>query len=352
MTTPSLTGFDKRARQMIDLALQRGWTGRMTSKGHFLAKAPDGKTTITIPSKMDSKARGAANAMSIFKRWMREQGTPQAAALMDLAVEGLDSIRYDDGDLIAVGNMDDLIAVDILTGAAKKKMALEAPTPKGTPVERTVLTEKPWLARKSPNKHGGTLYESAAVTERTYSDGTVDYACSTRCGYESDNARSVAAHYGKAHTIKGEGTPADEAVKNTVPGVDYTEPDTTRYKPTERLVHALAAFLADLPDLSAMSADDLAVAFLTWANDRPDLDGIEKQPPRPLTDTEIVARIRTLVGQPLAIELDRTRDALASALERVEALTAERNEIAARMVSVERDLDAMRDLMNAIGRTS
>lgn len=287
---PALPGFAKENRTLVYAMVDAGWTGRMTSKGHFLAKAPDGKKQITVPAK-NGNNRGLANAKAAFTRWLKDTLPPEVQEVDRAAAEFLQESR-------------------------------EAAGP-------TVVETRPWLARKSPGKDGGFLYPSKAVLERHWSDGTTDYVCS-ECEYESKSPRSVAAHYGGVHS---EGR--SEQNPPTVIDPTYTEPVHSGYRPTERMVDTLMSVLNDILNDTA-DMRETAVRLLTWMNDRPDIDH-EPRPVVPLSDRQTLDKIRLLVGQP-----DQT--------ETIERLTRERDEANARLVKVERDLSGLRDLIEGIGR--
>lgn len=256
-----IRGFDDKAMDLVRLLVDYGWTGRVTSKGHWLGKAPDGKTTITVPSKMDNASRAEANAKAVFKKWVKDT-YPDVAEALD---------RVEDED--------DPIVQDILEGRAKKrvtKIANEALIEQQVKqfeaamhaVEWPVRT--PWLAHKASNKDGGVRYESEAVIQRTWNNGDVDYECAFEgCGYSNKNPRSVAVHYGRSHTMKGEALPAAQD-KGLVVDPEYTEPIMERnYKPTDRLILALAAVLEKL---NGHGTDrEKAEEILRWFHDRPDL---------------------------------------------------------------------------------
>lgn len=291
---PDLRGFDARARQIISAAIAEGWTGRISSKGHWIGRAPDGKATMSVPRKMDDRGRTGANARATFAKWLRERhpDVTEAIAAAEAAA--------DEGDPIAAS---------ILAGAAMKR---------------------------------------ASVVERHWSDGSVDYACAyPGCDYAAGAvARSVASHYGAAHRDAPVGPPT-----GVVPAVDYTEPITERtYRPTDRLVDALTAFLVEQRFDTPLVARDLATLFLTWAHERPDLSDVESRERRDLTDAEILDRIRGLVGRPLQNEVNEARVAAAEALARLAVAEAERDEAVARFQRVEADLAALRDLVDGLGR--
>lgn len=190
------------------------------------------------------------------------------------------------------------------------------------------------MARKQPGRNGGVLYESEAVLERVWPTGETDYQCAfTGCDYTNENPRGVAAHYGKAHTLKGESEPAGQDGPHVIDPT-YTEPTTTRdYRPTQRLVDALASFLSEH---SWDNVDDLAVLMLEWAHYRDDIEHTER-PLAPLTDADILNKIRMLVGQP-----DQS--------EKIAQITRERDELAATLVRVERDLATLRELLEGVGK--
>ena len=323
---PDLPGFDKENRELVYAMHDAGWTGRRTSKGHFLAKAPDGKAQITVQAK-NGNNRGLKNARSTFLRWVRDHMTPEENDLFDKAREETDPLVKDvlaeslvrKQSTRVMHERDERIHTEIREAIKKGSIVVE-------PVVR------PWLARKHSGKDGGTRYESQTTMERVWPTGETDYVCAfTDCDYDSGNPRSVAMHYGQQHTRKGESEPAGDGPHHIDP--DYTEPLTSRYRPTERLLNTLAEFLAEH---SWDNVDDLAMLFLTWANERPDLDH-EPRPLVPLTDRQIIDKVRMLVGLPDQTPL-------------IEELTRQRDEANAHLAKVQRDLNDIRDLMGEVGR--
>lgn len=319
---PDLPGFAKENRELVYAMCDAGWTGRMTSKGHFLAKAPDGKATITVPAK-NSNNRGLKNAHATFMRWLRNALSPELIELWDKAKEE-----------------DDPIIKDTIAESVVRKHAVEIMHQRDERMHEQIMeairTERiiveplirPYLARKHSGKDGGTRYESQTTLERVWPDGKTDYTCALDgCDYTSEKPRSVAMHYGQEHTRKGETEPAGTGPLSLDP--TYTEPLTSRYRPTERLLNTLAEFLAEH---SWDNVDDLALLFLTWANERPDLDH-EPRPIVPLTDRQVLDKIRLLVGQPnLADEVD--------------ALKAENLELANEVTRLKEERAALRDLLS------
>lgn len=284
---PDLPGFDKENRELVYAMCDAGWTGRITSKNHWLGKAPDGKTTITVPSKQGNN-RGLKNAHATYMRWLRNALSPELDEMWQKAKDE-----------------EDPLIKEVMAESVVKKHAVEIMHARDERIHQQIITAiengviivepliRPYLARKHSGKDGGTRYESETTLERVWPDGKTDYTCAlTGCDYVSDSSRSVAMHYGQQHTRKGETEPAGEGPHVIDP--TYTEPLSSRYRPTERLLNTLAEFLAEH---SWDNVDDLAMLFLTWANERPDLDH-EPRPLVPLTDRQILDKVRMLVGQP------------------------------------------------------
>jgi hypothetical protein len=328
---PDLPGFAKENRELVYAMVEAGWTGRITSKGHWLGKAPDGKATITVPAK-NGNNRGLKNAHATFMRWLREHVPAEERRIWDAAKESGNPLVQ---DVIADG----LVRKQTQRMVAENMERTHREFIEMVKSDPRVIIEplvRPWMAKKQPGKQGGVLYESEAVLERVWPTGETDYACAfPGCEYHSENPRGVAAHYGKAHTLKGQVEPASQDGPHVIDPA-YTEPTTTRdYRPTQRLVDALADWI-DTTDLSASTPQELAVLFLTWAHYRDDLDH-EPRPLVPLTEKDILNKIRLLVGQPdLSVELEEAR--------------RQRDEANAHLVRVQRDLDALSDMVKGIGR--
>lgn len=320
-----LGGFDSDARQLIKTMESCGWEGRRTSKGHWLGKAPDGTTTITVPPKMSRPNRSAQNSEAQFARWLRTQAPEELSTLDDVMTNG-----------------DDTVADDILRAGAFAK-ATDVIMSKVPP---KLLSARPWLARKKHGPIGGERYESQAVVENHYSDGSVEFVCAFGCGYSNPNPKGVAVHYGRSHTMSGETKPAGEGPRHV--DVTYTEPSFHReYSPQDRLVKALSEWLED-NWTTEIPMDEVAMMFLTWAHERPDLEHIERDV-LAYTDTEMVQRIRAIVGQPFSVELKEAQEQMAAMQLLVDSRTAERDDASAHLVKVQRDLNAIKEMLGGIG---
>ena len=324
---PTLGGFDKRNRELVYAMCDAGWTGRRTSKGHWLAMAPDKTTKITVPAK-DTAGRGLKNAQAQFMRWMREHMTDEERDLFDKA-------KAEDDPLVKDVLADSLIRKQATRVMHERDERIDA-TIRTLIDEGTIVIEpliRPWLARKHAGRDGGTLYESETTLERVWPDGRTDYQCAfPRCGWTADKPRSVAMHYGQEHTRKGNVQPASQDGPHHIDPT-YTEPLTSReYRPTERLVMAAAEAIRALMDDEEATPESIARCFLEWAHDRPDIEH-EPRPLVPLTDKDILNRIRVLVGQP-----DQS--------EEIAALQEENMNLANEVARLKDEKAALRDLLS------
>lgn len=325
---PDLPGWDKRNRELVYAMVDAGWKGRRTGKGHWLGKAPDGHTTITVPSK-DNGGRGLINAKHQFLRWVKQHSTPEIQELWDTAVQTDDPLLKD----ILAESITKKQAEQIAAEQSQREYDEAVQHVKKAIEEGTIVIEpliRPWLARRNAKQGGGIRYESEAVLERVWPDGTVDYACFAQgCPYTADKPRSVANHYGAAHTAKGETEPAGEGPHHIDP--TYTEPVTTRdYRPTERMVDTLMGVLDDILNETA-DMRETAIRLLTWMHDRPDIEHTERTLV-PLNDRQILDRIRMLVGQP-----DQS--------EEIAALRSENMDLANEVTRLKEERAALRDLL-------
>ena len=340
-----LPGFDAKANGLIELLTDYDWTGRVTSKGHWLGKAPDGKTTITVPSKMDNPSRAEANAKATFKRWVRD-AFPDIATALDAAGDEDDPILHE---------------VILLEGAHRKvtEVAIEQIVKSQERDIKELLgaidwpVRTPWIAHKASNSKGGVRYESEAVLQRLWENGDVDFECAFEgpqgaCGYHSDNPRGVAVHYGKAHTMKGQVEPAAQDKGLTV-DPSYTEPLLSRdYNPTGRLVTALwrCSRAAEWAwHRSGEGRRDSALDAL-----RPDIE-----------HTERAQRAEVGCGHPVRDQEARrtghggglwraVRAELGQAESERDAAVAQRDAANAQLVRVERDLNSLKELLEGIGK--
>jgi len=310
---PSYNGFSPQSKKIIDHLEQLGWTFTVSGKGHALGKAPDGVTTCAIGRKLSRADRSQQNAEAVVRSWIRSQAPEDVARIETVA----SAMVASDPDPVLDAVMDR--AVDKHVSKAVS-ISLDR-----SDSELTLVSAKPWLSRMGTNrtKLTASLVENDRVLERTWSDGTVDWVCSL-CGYRADAPRSVAAHYGQTHTKSGEAEKRDASARVPVATGVHVDPATIRngytghgYTPTDRLVAALMAFLSEQGDIGGL--EETAVAALRWFHERPDLEPAEEREPHTMTDAEIIARVRLLVGgRDVALEAEH-----AALLERYDAALAE-----------------------------
>lgn len=86
LTKADLGSFDKEAVKHVTRAVELGWVGRVSSKGHCIMLAPDGETTMRVPPIMDAPGHGARNARAALRRWEREQEPAETKSKRDYAI--------------------------------------------------------------------------------------------------------------------------------------------------------------------------------------------------------------------------------------------------------------------------
>jgi hypothetical protein len=322
-----LQGFHTKMRDLIGVAVDLGWNA--TQAGHasrstasVVLHSFDGTQTVRVtPVRQvnEAKLRTMRNKIIKYADPIKRLNAVAQIGWSDEHPHA-HSNRLGDAELPH-------LAEAILTGTV-------------TVPERHVVVERPWLARKAASKAGGTVYESAAAIERTWSDGAVDYACAFHgCEFTNVKARSVANHFGQAHTAKGETQPRPQEPLH--PAGNYFEPLSHRpYNPTDRLVSALADFLLSNTEQGA-SLEELARSMLTWAHERPDLPDVVGSDSEPLTPEQILERVRMLVGAPIASRL-------AEAEERVAGLVAQVAEQEAVVMAREAVIEHLREERRAL----
>jgi hypothetical protein len=279
--------------------------------------------------------------------WVSKLSKNGQHVALRLGVDG-DSSR--DATITAERGFSDTRAADSRTGQMQPHVAVEprsgpdkVPTPwelprttvtrkkPGSP-DVTLVSDMPHVAHATARSgQPGLSYYSRAVRDLTWSDGTVTWKCAD-CNKTAPgdfiNPRGVANHWGKIHGAKFPGE-SEIATKRVFIDKRYTGraferarsaivPSGDEYTPTEERVKSLAEWLQQtLESLLTNDPEDvawaLALAALGWEHDRKS----DPTPREPLTDAEILQRIRRLVdeghrGEQLA-ENDKLREELARA---------------------------------------
>lgn len=85
LTRADTRAFEDESWEIIDAAQQHGWKFRVSSKGHAIGRAPDGKTTLSVsPQNKGTSTR--RNQRAPWERWLR-----QHQAVADGAQRALDA---------------------------------------------------------------------------------------------------------------------------------------------------------------------------------------------------------------------------------------------------------------------
>lgn len=295
-------GFSKETLSVIRALEDVGTEFRLSSKNHAIGTLPYGLGTVSVPRQYgDPRARKNSEAM------MRR-------ALKQVAAHTKDTVEPVVEPVVQTGK-----------GSTTKM-------PNTTP---HIVSEKPWLAHKAASKDGGIMYESKAVVERTWSDGSIDYRCSLEgCDYTSDKPHSVRAHYGRSKDHPNLGTRRGE---KEVKGQDYFEPLT--HRPSKGRIEAILSILAQHPDAAKdLPLPDLIELILSADMERDPLyergeSVISGMLEGTLTDAQIVEHIRRIVGQPALVDdlrnqVEQLTGALANANAEIARLRSERKALA------------------------
>jgi hypothetical protein len=213
------------------------------------------------------------------------------------------------------------------------------PEPEPRPAAPTIVRESPWMARLRAGTEGvssGKRYASHAVLERLWSDNHTDYVCAQAgCSVESDDPNFIANHYARSkdHEHKWVKSGVRPAAVMQVEDPDYTQPSgARRQQRVEALAKRIAKIIAAVHGGGNSDPDYLAVRIAEELT--PDHEATDVATGRPLTDQEILDRIRRLLDRG---EYLRLEDQLCEALEKVNNLSEQlAQEHASRQRAVDR----------------
>lgn len=196
-----------------------------------------------------------------------------------------------------------VVPIDLIQPAPPKLKAVDEPY---------VIETKPMLAKSRK----GRGYESKIAIERTWSDGSTDYKC-VLCDYTKENRLSMRGHWQK-HINSGEAA----AVGGPRPGETFQTdvPNAASYMPRQTRIDALAALIAGMLENDEFDPDELALAALTWVHDQSARGTGHASEREDLTDTEIVHRMRLLLGMQDPAELERLTAENARLVEQLDTL--------------------------------
>lgn len=259
-------GWHEEYESLFLFISQFGWTAR---------EQVNGSVVFTMPGASNQSLRKPDMRIK-DQKWHHKTAMDFAQRILKATPLHIKERLLAEMDEFGVEAMSDL-AISAATPVVT--VAAVAPKPKREPEESgqvPSLTRVPWMASR-----GATLYESKAVVEVRDGDEVVWYECPT-CSHREDNPRSAAAHYRRAHRV---GLGRDNQNPSSAVNTDY--------RPSLRLLEALAEFLAAG---DWVTPEDAALSALVWFHERPDLGDPEFRHFPAMTDTQIVQRIRTLVG--------------------------------------------------------
>ena len=209
---------------------------------------------------------------------------------------------------------------------------------------------KPWLAKRFGRKGAVTerFYESQHVMERTWRDGHVDYVCSTMgCGYDSDSPNAVAKHSGRKHGPKDK--PDQTFDMPATPPKFPRHVAEHEYSPHEDRLDALTRYLMEKWSGAELDTEEdfrlMAKNALTWQHEQRKAG----DPGEPLTDAELVARIRGLVDQGVYARQEAQIEELRLQLEATQEDAAH---CRARADELAGNLGALKDLMAGLNLES
>lgn len=193
-----LSKFTKSARSIVVLADLLGWNCRWDGGERVLTMhSPDG----TFQSRLPTTNLNSNRANSTMKQVLRYSDPLAIASLaagnMDLAHQPSEVQRI--VTLLSMSLRTWMDDEQEKEDRAKAERGEPLPPPEPLP-ERSLVSEAPFRAiRTDSGKAEVRTYQSDRITERRWSDGTVDYLCTTCREFHSPNHLSVRSHSNAAH---------------------------------------------------------------------------------------------------------------------------------------------------------
>lgn len=313
-------GLAKEFADVLDAADSLGWSGRRTKNALLLMPPRSSPVSpVHVP--------------------YGKQDTTLANRLMHLVKKGSDDALVAAYEAEREGRR--FRVVDSAFGLFVEAEVKEDEVTAVAEQEVTVTDRRPWLARVGSDGKESDFYESDSVIERTWSDGSKDYACpfGDEC-FTSGNPRSVASHTAARHTRRGEKEPVGVVIPVAfdvpVEGFNIQRQQST----IDRLAREIEAAMAEMEPLSSFNrqselARALAEKMVERRGDRPEVEH------DPLTPEQTLARITRLVAAPVVAERDALKEDLAAATETMRAM-AQASE------AQRKDLVAIKEMLNSI----
>lgn len=309
--------YKRDVHLLIQSAVAMGWK--------FLLKT-DGTSTLVAPAPHEKQqihlsVRHTSAPINQMTRRVMKYGNP---LLVPDATSQESLTRYAQR---TIENWDKASATEqVVPEPVSEPVAPEPIEEERTPVRRIINTQ-PMIS-----KRGGTEgYASDIATQREYDDGSMDYLC-VRCDYVGSRPLAMASHW-KKHVHE------DERNRGNHVGV-IVPIERSAYQPTEERLESLAEAMAKAMEQGINWSDpeeackQLAYAALSWDNDRRSRS--EGGMRDPLSDTEILNRIRSLVDNGL---YEAQRETNAELSVKIEALEL-------RVTEAEADAQRARDTLS------
>lgn len=317
-----------------------------------VAPAPE-KAKVKLKDDVAKKADAAearAKAKS-FKDIQEERRKEREEVAQQAKAEELDDIIARGERRRAAAQAEDLAALLEVEGAAAEKGD-------GGP-DRWIIRREPMIAHRG-NSGDGTArgYLSPTTMEVEWSDGTIEFACRHEgCDYTSEDRRAPGSHWQK-HVNAGEAQPASKMERDTAPIIipkyelAYTKgpynPQTARVRALAQALKAAMEAGLDWDDLDG-AAETLASEALSWAHEQSNQGTALAGEFEPLSDAEILRRIRNLLDNG---EYMAQREEIASLRERIEQVEAIATAAMEAREQAESDLQAIHDLTRRGGEAS
>jgi hypothetical protein len=308
-------GFNREAQKTICSAVDLGWKLLVTNRGHctLIAPPPNDHVRINLSQRKDD------GPMNRIQKKLLKYATPEL----------VDEAEAKAHESAADPSLDPKALAEAERQRAEYLAAQEAEPEQAEAVY--LVSEGPMLARKNTKQ----AYASQIATERHWSDGTTDYQC-TLCDFTGTKPTSMGSHW-RRHVLRGEadrvGPGGSQGPLVDIPEVEpaYTRTHTPREDRVAALARHLAVHLKSYDDLSSMDPDVLAERLaseaLTWSHEQSSSKGLLAAEREPLTDAEMLDRIRTMLDNGLYLrqqqEIETLRREAAEAKAKTEALRSD-----------------------------
>lgn len=348
----NLRGLDKDIRKVVSLADDLEWTGRRAGGGGILLTPPEGTDPAIKPIHVPSGRQDTTLAKRLTRMVMR--ANPQGVLEMSGRLAGItETGKAEPGELARIMDATDAMLPALTEGAAfgVKPMSQIEDEPAVT-VDlgenfRTVTDEKPWLAKKNRSRGNQEMYASDSVIERTWSDGTTDYMCAIcREEYTSAKPHAVSAHAGY-HTRAKEKPRVDTGKVETaaVVEVEY-DPQAERIR---RLAREIEAALEEhCSGDRSWTHHDLSLVLAGHVIEHRPARTAEDEDAVPMTDTDVLARIRQMVSGDLLVRQQRLEQDIADLTEKVTAAESARETAVAESTRLRTTLATLSELAREV----